>query len=114
MPPSDLLHVTTEPLEDGCLVRATGEIDASTLAALRREVDAAREEATTVLIDLSGVTFIDSTGLQLLLDASRSSAVGYGGFFLVRPSRVVRRLIQVSGTADLLTIVDPSAEPVAG
>jgi anti-anti-sigma factor len=112
MPVPDLFHVTAEPLEDGIIVRATGEIDVTTIDVLRRELGTAREEATTVLLDLSGVTFIDSTGLHLLLEASHSSALSDWGFFVTRPSRVVQRLIEVSGTADLLKIVDPSAERV--
>jgi anti-sigma B factor antagonist len=111
----DLLHVTVEELEDARVVRVTGEIDLTTVPALRRELDAAREEAAaTVLLDLSGVTFIDSSGLHLLLEASRSSALSDWGFFVVRPSDVVQRLIQVSGTEDLLTMVDPTAERVVG
>jgi anti-anti-sigma factor len=85
-----------------------------TVDVLRRDLDTARAEATTVLLDLSGVTFIDSTGLHLLLEASHSSAVSDWGFFVVRPSRVVQRLIEVSGTAGLLMSVDPSAERVLG
>jgi anti-anti-sigma factor len=111
---NDLLRLTIEPLEDACLIRAAGEIDLSSVAALRRELDAARAEAFTVLLDLSGVTFIDSSGLHLLLEASRSSALSDWGFFVVRPSDVVQRLIQVSGTEDLLTMVDPTAERVVG
>jgi anti-anti-sigma factor len=112
MPIPTPLHVTVAPLEDARLVRAVGEIDLSTAAALRRELDTAREEGDTVLLDLSGVTFIDSTGLHLLLETSHSSAVSDWGFFVVRPSEAVRRLIEVSGTADLLTMVDPTAERV--
>jgi anti-anti-sigma factor len=112
MPVPELFHVTAEPFEDGIIVRATGEIDVTTVDVLRRELGRAREEATTVLLDLSGVTFIDSTGLHLLLEASHSSALSDWGFFVTRPSRVVQRLIEVSGTADLLKIVDPSAERV--
>jgi anti-anti-sigma factor len=114
MPVSDLLHLTAEPLDDGIIVRATGEIDLSNVDLLRRQLGTAREQATTVLLDLSGVTFIDSTGLHLLLEASHSSVASDWGFYVVRPSRVVQRLIEVSGTADLLTIVDPSAERVLG
>jgi anti-anti-sigma factor len=110
----DLLHVTVDPLEEGCLIRAAGEIDLSSVPALRRELDAARAEAVTVLLDLSGVTFIDSTGLHFLIEASQSSAVSDWTFFVVRPSEVVKRLIEVSGTADLLTMVDPTAERVVG
>jgi anti-sigma B factor antagonist len=112
MPAANLFHVTTEPLEDAIVLRATGEIDMSTVDVLRGELDTARGEATTVLLDLSGVTFMDSTGLHLLLDASHSSAVGDWGFFVVRPSRAVRRLIEVSGTADLIMVPDPRAERV--
>jgi anti-sigma B factor antagonist len=110
----DLFHVTAEPLEDAIIVRAAGEIDMSTVDVLRRELDTARAEAPTALLDLSGVTFIDSTGLHLLLEASHSSAVSDWGFFVVRPSEAVRRLLDVSGTADLIMVVDPDAERVLG
>jgi anti-sigma B factor antagonist len=95
-------------------VSATGEIDMSTVDVLQRELTTAREEGSTVLLDLSRVTFIDSTGLHLLLEASHSSAVSDWGFFVVRPSRVVQRLIELSGTADLIMVVDPRAERVLG
>jgi anti-anti-sigma factor len=112
MPVPDLFDVTAEQLEDAILVRATGEIDMSTIDVLRRALDTARAEAATALLDLSGVTFIDSTGLHLLLDASHSSAVSDWDFFIVRPSRAVQRLIDVSGTADLIMVTDPRAERV--
>jgi anti-sigma B factor antagonist len=112
MPVPDLFHVTAEPLEDAIVLRATGEIDVSTVDVLRRELDAARAGAPTTLLDLSGVTFIDSTGLHLLLDASHSSATSDWGFFVVRLSSAVQRLIEVSGTGDLIMIVDPRAERV--
>jgi anti-anti-sigma factor len=110
--PIPLLRVTSEPLEDAILVRADGEIDMSTVDVLRRELDAAREEAAAALLDLSGVTFIDSAGLHLLLDASHDSAVSDWGFFVVRPSEVVERLLQVSGRADWIMVVDPRADRV--
>jgi anti-anti-sigma factor len=111
---AELLHVTVDPVEDAILVSATGEIDMSTVEVLERELTTAREDGSTVLLDLSGVTFIDSTGLHLLLEASHSSATSDWGFFVVRPSRAVWRLIEVSGTADLIMVVDPRAERVLG
>jgi anti-anti-sigma factor len=108
----DLFHVTADPLEDAIIVRATGEIDRSTVDPLRRELDTARAAAATTLLDLSGVTFMDLAGLQLLLEASRNSAVSDWGFFVVKPSRAVQRLIELSGTADLIMVADPRAERV--
>jgi anti-sigma B factor antagonist len=114
MPLPELFRVTAEPLQDAILVSATGEIDISTVDVLARELTTAREEGSTVLLDLSGITFIGSTGLHLLLEASRSSALSDWGFFVLRPSRAVQRLIDVSGTADLIMVVDPRAERVLG
>jgi anti-anti-sigma factor len=114
MPDPGLFRIAVEPVEDAILVSATGEIDMSTVDVLEGELTMAREEGSTVLLDLSGVTFIDSTGLHLLLEASHSSAVSDWGFFVVRPSEAVQRLVEVSGTADLIMVVDPRAERVLG
>jgi anti-sigma B factor antagonist len=110
----NLLHVTAQPMEDAIVVRATGEIDMSTVDVLRSELETARAQAASVLLDLSGVTFIDSNGLHLLLDESHRSAVSGWGFFVVQPSRAVQRLLEVSGTEDLIMVVDPGAERVLG
>ena len=114
MPSPDMLRITVEPLEDGRLIRAVGEVDLSTAAALGQELAAARVEADTVLLDLSDVTFMDSTGLHLLLEASHWSAVSDSSFFVVRTSEAVRRLIELSGAADLLTLADPAGERILG
>jgi anti-sigma B factor antagonist len=108
----DLLRVTVEPLENARLIRATGELDMSSTPALRHELDAARDEGVTTLLDMADVTFIDSTGLHLLLDASRSGDGTDWSFFIVRPSAAVQRLIDVSGTGNLLALVEPAADRI--
>lgn len=105
----ELLRVTIEPLEDARLIRAAGELDMSSAPALRHELEAARDDAVTTLLDMAEVTFIDSTGLHLLLDASQSAEGTDLSFFIVRPSTAVQRLIDVSGTRDLVALVEPAA-----
>jgi anti-sigma B factor antagonist len=102
MPSLELLQITVEPLESARVVRAAGELDLTSAGTLSRALDAARDEADTTLLDLSDVTFIDSTGLDLLLEASRSSSADGRAFFIVRPSRAVRRLIELSRTERIL------------
>lgn len=65
-----VFSVSVEPLDDACVVRAVGEIDMSTVGRLRAPLEAARADGVTTLLDLSGVSFIDSSGLHLLLDAA--------------------------------------------
>ena len=110
----NLCRVTVEPLDEARLIRISGELDMSTAPTLSHELQAARDDGIAAVLDLSNVTLIDSTGLNLLLGASRDSAGSEWGFFIVRPSDVVQRLIALSRTADLLTLIDPARERVLG
>jgi anti-sigma B factor antagonist len=107
-----LLRITVEAVEEARLVRVAGELDVSTAEELRRHVRAARDERATLLLDLADVKFIDSSGLGVLLDASRVAAETGWPFFIVRPSSRVQRLIALTGTATQLALVE-SGERVA-
>jgi anti-anti-sigma factor len=71
-----------------------GEIDLAVADQLDTAVRGALDDGVTVL-DLSRVTFLDSTGLRIILTASR--AVNSGGpLVLRRPSDAVRRVLDVA------------------
>jgi anti-sigma B factor antagonist len=109
-----LLRVTIEPLDEACLIRASGELDRSTADRLGSALDAARADGVTTLLDLSAVSFIDSAGLRVLLRSARAVDVHHWGCFIVRASSVVRRLVEVSGTTSRLPLVaPPSSERLA-
>ena len=110
----DALEIAVEAVEGARLVRVIGELDASTAGVLRRHVEAARDERATLLLDLAAVEFIDSTGLRVLLDASRTSTGTGWPFFIVRPSAAVRRLADLSRTRDVLSLVNAAPEPILG
>ena len=97
----DLLRISVEHVEEARLLRVAGEIDISTVGELRRQVRDARRGPGTVLVDLAEVEFMDSSGLHVLIDASADSR-----FFILCPSRAVRRLLDATGTRDELPIVE--------
>ena len=84
----------------------SGRADAA--AVLSRAVPAPMPQPgrVHVIVDLSGVTFIDSSGLGLLLKAFKQCKEEGGGLVVVRPSEAVRDLLRVSKLDRLL----PSAE----
>ena len=75
-------------------LRLEGEID---LAAERQLSEALREAIGSGIkvVDLSAVTFIDSTGLRTILSAAQSLN-GQGPLVLERPSRSVARLLGIA------------------
>ena len=82
-----------------------GEIDAHSAPALA----AALEESTadTIVVDMSGVTFMDSSGLRVLLALAERS--GGRSLQIVQPSRPIMRLFEVSGLVDHFDIVQSDA-----
>jgi anti-sigma B factor antagonist len=105
-------RVTVEPIEDATLIRVVGEIDATTADQLRTQLDDARQSGETTLLDLASVNFVDSVGLRVLLEATEKVNSDDWALFIVRPSRVVRRLLEITDTADRLPVV-PVAEASA-
>lgn len=55
-----------------------------------------------VRLDLSGVTEIDTSGLQLLLLARRACAATGKSFNFIKPSAAVRETLQLCGLAELV------------
>lgn len=97
----DLLAMSTEASDSGTLLRFTGEIDIASADRLRNllESEIARESGTgrRVLVDLGGVTFIDSFGLRVLVSIHGVVPPGSGAFDIVDASPQVRRTFTVTG-----------------
>lgn len=84
-----------------------GEIDAHSAPALA----AALEESTadTIVVDMSGVTFMDSSGLRVLLALAERSTTGGRSLRIAQPSRPIMRLFEISGLVDHFDIVQSDA-----
>jgi anti-sigma B factor antagonist len=108
----DQLTIETVRGEDSVSLRVTGEIDLSTAPLLREAaLCALRHHSTTVDIDLSGVPFMDSTGLEVLLATRRRADLDGGRLRLIAPTSAVMRVIEVTGL-DRLFEIDAAAPPM--
>lgn len=93
----------TVTVEDGVSVLCLhGEIDSAAVAAYDQA--GAPSGAPPCVIDASDVTFLDARGLRLLVRETRAARSGGCRPVLRRPTRVVRRVIGISGTEELFTI----------
>lgn len=101
------LIVEVEPLEDARVLRIVGDLALNTVGELKRHLDAARSDRTTALVEMSRVDFIDSAGLDLLLEAARAANDEHWAWFIVRPSEAVMILLNLTGTTSQLPVVSP-------
>jgi anti-sigma B factor antagonist len=103
--------VVVEPdhsrVDDGVVrVRVTGEIEPSTAPALLGELQALLFTGAPreLVVDLSGVTFIDSSGLRAVIDIHNQMRDRGGVLVLESPSEKVRRLLEVTGLTEHLEL----------
>ena len=69
--------ITTEALGPGTtLIAVAGEVTFSNVSGFDRALASAQSEATNLVVDLTDVTFIDSSGLSSLITASARSRAG--------------------------------------
>jgi len=84
-------------------VRVTGDIDLATAPELRQRLDFVLAAGTgDVDLDLSEVTFLDSTGLVAMLDVRRALHDNRQRLRVRSPSKRVLRVFELSGVLDLM------------
>ena len=88
-------------------VALDGEVDVAAVPALERALEAAIETTEGgFVIDLSGVAFMDSSGLLAMLNARGLLAREERALAVVCPASAVRQLLEVAGVAQLLVVCD--------
>ena len=80
--------------ENSAEVRLVGEADISNVATLAEALRADVQRGGDVVLDLAGLTFMDSSGIQLLIKASKDLD-GRGRLKLIAPGDLVRRTLQL-------------------
>jgi anti-anti-sigma factor len=91
------LSVTMEASDHQVVIAVQGEIDVATAETLERALNAIDViDCRTVVVDLSEVSFIDSSGLKALLTGRRDLARRDIGLVVRNPQPQARRLFEVS------------------
>jgi anti-anti-sigma factor len=101
------IDVTTRVEGDDAVLAVHGEIDLTSCGQLREHIDAVDLDAThNVVVDLTRVGFIDSTGLSVLVGAARRARENGRGFGVVAEGHL-RELLHITG---LDTVMDVRRE----
>lgn len=103
--------MTAEPAgPDAVRLQVSGELDLATRPAFEEGVAEALESGCRVLLDLSQVSFIDSTGLAAIIGSARR-AEHAGVVLQIAPSLSpqTQRLLELTGISEHLPFASPSA-----
>jgi anti-sigma B factor antagonist len=100
-----------EKRDGAVVVVARGELDLASADALRSVLRGSDAQAPIVVLDLRAVTFIDSSGLSVIVGHSRrADTYGFRFGIAVGGARTVSRVFDLSGLTETLPIIeDPEA-----
>jgi anti-anti-sigma factor len=102
-----VLTVRVEQEGDELVVRVSGELDIASAKRLEDELlQTIDSDTSAVVLDLGGVSFIDSTGVRLLIFAAEHSRSKGVPLRILDGSAQVKEMIETSGVEDLLPLTD--------
>ena len=116
------LTLSRSRLGQQMLVSVGGEVDLATADSLRSYLLETAGQSSGIGVDLTGTTFLDSSGVRVLVHAAQRAADNGAAFFLVCPTdnTAVRRILEILQLQTVMSIVDslpsgwPETSPTAG
>jgi anti-anti-sigma factor len=97
------LEIRTERNGDQLVIALDGELDLDAAERVDRELRRAEAgDARRIVLDLSALRFIDSTGIRLILFADARSRADGDRLALIRGPRAVHRIFELTGVAERL------------
>ncbi len=113
-PPVATLACVLERTSEATIVRAVGEIDLATIPTLWSSLTALLEDHPNIVVDLNGVQYIESAGMQALLDAHRLFIESGQRLVLAEPSRIFRMLLrEIAGLEQAIPVFTSVAAALA-
>lgn len=101
------LNLSTRQQDNHVVIAATGEIDLHTAPRLQQELsDQLQDDPKQLIVDMSGVEFCDSTGVNVLLATMRRANDEGGSFCLVGPQPAVRKVLGITGLDTVFAVRD--------
>lgn len=103
-PRHNQLRWAVERSEGRAIVHLAGELDYASAAVAHLALERAGPDLPQITLDLSRVVFLDVAGVRFLISAQRRARAADRRLNFRRPSRSVRRMLELTGMQPLLAI----------
>ena len=108
------LQLRTYQQGEASVVEVGGDIELSNASQLRADLrSVCEQEPCHVIVDMSQVSFIDSTGIGVLVGALKRTRENNGSFALICPQPRVRRVFEITGLLQALPLFNSMDEALA-
>ena len=98
------MSISIETRGEATIVHVDGDLDIYTAPRLKETLDQALGAGPRLVLDLSGVQFVDSTALGVLVGALQLSQANDGDFRLVAGNPFVLKILRITGFEEMFSI----------
>jgi anti-anti-sigma factor len=103
--PSEEFRIEEDRSDSAVVLRLHGELDLASVDGVAQRLDALAAAGEPVVLDVDRLSFMDSSGLRVVLQAAETSRTSGWSFALTAGSEQVRNLFASAGVTDRLPIV---------
>ena len=108
------ISIEIQTTSDVPVVRLTGELDIDQAVRVREHLDKVIDAgAVRLVIDLSDVSYIDSTGLGMLVAVHKRLVAEQGFYVLTVPRASQRKVFEITGLSTVLVIMESLEDALA-
>lgn len=100
------LTISVDRSEGEVVLALAGELDPHTAPQLDSELEALTggDGPSRVVLDLTGMTFLDSAGLRVIISGQKALAESGADLVLRHPNDTARRLLEITGLVEHVTV----------
>lgn len=102
------MNLSFENKGDKLIVYMLGELDHHSAEEVRNKVDdrLEREDCSKLIMDFSGVTFMDSSGIGVVIGRYKKIAAKKGKIYITKVNGSVKRVFELSGMFKIIPLYD--------
>jgi anti-anti-sigma factor len=104
------MEISTRTSNDIHIVGVGGSLDSTTAPEAQKSLDAVLAGARKVVLDFSGLDYISSAGLRVLLGAAKQMRAKGGTLRIFGLNQSVREVFEISGFSTILSVYPSEAE----
>lgn len=107
------MQISTRTSNDTHIVAIAGSLDSATAPEAQKALDGILASARKVILDFSGLDYISSAGLRVLLGAAKKLRSSGGTLRMFGLNQSVKEVFDISGFSAILSVYPSEAEALA-
>lgn len=102
------MHITFSKMKNSIVARISGELDHHSSDEVRSKLDdkIEKEKIYNLILDFSNVTFMDSSGIGVVIGRYKKVAANKGSISIINANTTVKRVFELSGMFKIINLYD--------